>query len=512
MAYPPLIRALCEPSRYPHRVDHVDVVETHISWVLLTGEYAYKIKKPLSLGFLDFSTLERREYFCREELRLNQRTAPELYLDVVAVTGTVSDPCVGGDGRVVEYAVRMREFEQARQLDRRNQCGLLTIAEMSEFGRCMAGFYDSAAVDREGRFGNSEQIGAFALDNLTSLARTTRESTERLRHWTRESLSRLEAEFSRRQAAGWTRECHGDLHLSNLVKLDGGITAFDCIEFEPALRWIDPISDIAFLVMDFDLRKRSDLGSAFLNGCLEENGDYQGVRLLRFYLVYRSLVRSKVAALRLAQPNLSGEEAASASDKLRRHLELAQNYIAPRKPRMILMHGLAASGKTWLSGQLMSLLPGVRIRSDVERKRRGDPSPGLYSLETSRAIYTRLAELAEAILDGGCDVIVDAAFLRREDRRRFLQLAHDRQVDVNVVSCRAADDTVSKRLCRRGLEGEDASDADAEVLAWQRRTAEPLDTEDAAVAVEVRTDEALDLRGLLERLRALGLATPSSSS
>jgi len=496
-------------------VERVDIVETHISWVLLTGRYAYKIKKPVDLGFLDFSSLDRREHFCREELRLNRRTAPDLYLDVVAISGSITAARVGGGGRAIEYAVQMRQFEHDRQLDRLTDSGGISVEEMADFGARMAALYDTVSVDREGRFGGAEQVGSLALDNLTTLSPLLEarhaEVLARLRSWTQEVLRDLVEQFAERQAGGFIRECHGDLHLSNLVKLDSGITAFDCIEFDPALRWIDTISDVAFLVMDIDSRGRSELASSFLNAYLEKSGDYSGVRLLRFYLVYRSLVRCKVAALRLGQSGLLAEERARAGEKLQRHLELAAALIEAPEPRVILMHGLAASGKTTWSARLMLYLPAVRIRSDVERKRRALLDADLYSRATSRATYERLVQLAGDVVEGGFTVVVDAAFLRREERRRFYELARRLGVEWRILACRAGDDTKVLRLRRRGLEGKDASDADEQVLAWQRRTAEPLEADERARAVEIHTDREVDMAALLDDLRPSLLRRPSGS-
>jgi len=301
---PPLFAALLDPACYPHPVAGVRVLETHISWVLLTGEYAYKIKKPVGLGFLDFSSLELRRHYCEEELRLNRRLAPELYLDVVEIRGTPGAPRIGGEGPLLEYAVRMREFPQAALASRALASGAFGAAEVDALAALVARFHEGALRAPESeRFGSPDVVLADALQNFEQLLPLVKSAPDdralrELRLWTkREFAARGEALAARRKQ-GFVRECHGDLHLRNIVLLDGRPVPFDCIEFNAELRWIDVMSEVAFLAMDLEDRGRRDLAWRFLGRYLEATGDYAGLAVLPFYLVYRALVRAKVHLLR----------------------------------------------------------------------------------------------------------------------------------------------------------------------------------------------------------------------
>src|SRR5262245_15020773 len=276
-----VIEGLLRAAAYPHVVGPLRLIETHISWVILTGRYAYKLKKPVRLEFLDFSTLALRKHFCEEELRLNRRLAPELYEDVVAIGGSEREPR-SGQAPVFESALRMREFPADAQLDRRLDAGALSCAEMYALGARIACFHLEAEPAGAGSaYGDAAEVERAAMANfevLLELARddTAQDALRRLARWTEARNAALRETFARRKSEGWIREGHGDLHLANLVSLDSGITAFDCLEFDPRLRWIDVMCDVAFLVMDLEVRGRPDLAYAFLDAYLETTGDYAG--------------------------------------------------------------------------------------------------------------------------------------------------------------------------------------------------------------------------------------------
>ena len=277
-------------------------LETHISFVLLTGTYAYKIKKAVDFGFLDFTTLAARRFFCDEELRLNRRLAPELYLEVVPITGTVDAPVVGGPGPALEYAVKMREFPQNALASRLLAAGLLEPADIDSLAARVAEFHGGIAVAAaDGAFGASDEILRLAQRNfevLAPLLATSPEQSEldELRAWTEREHAARRGAFLRRRQQGFVRECHGDLHLNNIARIDGEIVIFDGIEFNEAMRWIDVMSELAFTVMDLEDRGRADLAHRFLNAYLERTGDHAGLAVLPFYLAYRALVRAKIAA------------------------------------------------------------------------------------------------------------------------------------------------------------------------------------------------------------------------
>lgn len=468
----------------------VEVVETHISWVLLSGEFAWKIKKAVNFGFLDFSTLEQRRFYCAEELRLNRRLAPHLYLEVVPITGTPAAPILGGNGGAIEYAVKMRRFPATAQFDDMLARGELEAAHLDAVAQKIALFHRQAEIAApDSPFGtpdavhqpvrqNFTQIRP-ALDNTDDLARL-----ESLRAWSERAFQRLSITFGQRKRQGDIRECHGDLHLGNLAWFEGAATPFDCLEFNENLRWVDVISEVAFLVMDLHDHGQPELAWRLLNGYLEHSGDYAGLAVLRYYLVYRALVRAKVAALGGTQPVLNG----AALARCREYLVLAESFTRPAAPFLLITHGLSGSGKTTLSGQLAAHLGAIRIRSDIERKRlfglegmarSGSPlDGGLYSPQGHRLTYQHLAELAKSTLEAGWPVIVDAAFLQRTERQAFYKLAQNLGADYAILDLRAPPDVLRQRVAQREKSGNDASEATSAVLEKQLTYDETLDEEE----------------------------------
>jgi uncharacterized protein len=475
-----LVEALQRPACYPHPVDRIELVETHLSWVLLTGDYAYKIKKPVNLGFADFSTLARRRHFCDEELRLNRRYAPSLYLDVVEIRDTAAGPALQGEGLVMEYAVRMRQFQQDALAARLLPAGKLTPERIASLAERIAAFHENAdRAPGSSRYGAPDVVLRDALENIGQLLamQLAGEEPARLQAlwlWT-EHQSGLMADTARRRwTEGCVRESHGDLHLGNLVLLEGELTPFDGIEFEEGYRWIDVASDIAFTVMDLTAHGRSDLGCLFLNAYLERTGDYGSLRMLRFYLAYRALVRAKVALLR--QP--------PERDDFARYLAAAEACVRPSHGAVIAMHGLSGSGKTTVAGALARALGAIRIRSDVERKRlAGQPAlarshsstgSGLYAADATGATYARLVALAAEICAAGWPVIVDAACLKRWQRELLERAAGEAGVLFAIVSVRTGEAALRDRIRAREAAGRDASEAGLAVLEHQLASQEPL--------------------------------------
>ncbi|MDH3588825.1 MAG: AAA family ATPase [Gammaproteobacteria bacterium] len=521
---PPLIQALCRPEVWPHPVQGVRVIETHISWILLTGDYAYKIKRPLDLEFLDFSTLEKRRAACEAELRLNARVAPDLYQSVVAISGSESRPVVseldGHEQPVLEYAVRMREFQQDLQLDRQLQSGDLTLSDMDELASVVAVIHEQAPRSTpDDAWGTVEAIAKPALDNFSMLEPLIddagdRSTLLRLAEWTTTQIALLRPRFEERRKTGFVRECHGDLHLSNLARFEGNIVAFDCIEFDPALRWRDVMSESGFLVMDLAARQRIDMAWRFLNRYLELTGDYHGVALLRFYIVYASMVRAKIAAIRAEQDIPGTPVYTEAARHYRMHLALAERATRPRTPVIIATSGLSGAGKTWLTSRLACVFPAIRMRSDIERKRlygSGQQTDGteieggLYNPDTTRATYEYLRDRARDLLAANFDVIVDATFLKCEQRKLFLDLARESAASLVILRCVADDSVLRERILQREWDGADASQATRAVLAHQQTTAEPLTDEEQAFTISVDTSQETDpLRVAGDICRKLG--------
>jgi aminoglycoside phosphotransferase family enzyme/predicted kinase len=495
--------SLLDPACYPHPITHLQLRETPLSWVLLTGTYAYKIKKPVRLDFIDASTLQRRRFLCEEELRLNRRFAPDLYRDVVAIGEEHGHLRVDISGTAAEYAVRMHEFDASQELGSLLARSRVRGEELAAFGARLAQWHRAADVAADAPAGGSADAGyattatvrAQALDNLTALRRCLGDidgaRLEPLARWTERHLQRLEPLLPQRRRAGRVRECHGDLHSGNIVRWHGQLLPFDCLEFEPQLRWIDTISDVAFLFMDLLTCERADLAHTFVSAYLESDGDYDGLRLLRFYALYRALVRAKVDALALT--NHSGGTARTHRQRLDARLRTAEHLAAPASAALVLMHGVAASGKSWLSERLVAALPALRVRSDLERKRLPatqfpDTPGGRYCAAATDATYTRLLECAASGLQDGHCMVVDATFLDRSQRARFQALAQRLRCPWLIVACTAARATLLRRLAGRIARATDASEATAGVLEQQLRALQPLQPQERAAAVEIDMD------------------------
>ena len=487
---PPLIAALLDPWRYPAAVERVELVQTHISWVLLAGDFAYKIKKPVRLPFLDFSTLAQRQHCCEDELRLNRRFAPDIYLGVVGIYNTPDDPQWAGQGPPIEYAVKMRRFDEAGRLDRVCARGELQPKHVSDLADTLVAFHQQAAVaPLVSRFGSANEVIAPALDNFVDLLRLLPQPDlqtrlRALQAWTEVQFTELAPLMEARKRAGRVRECHGDLHLANMVLIDQRVRLFDCIEFNDDLRWIDVASDIAFAYVDLLAHQQPGLANWLVDEVLSRSGDYEAALVLRFYAVYRALVRAKVAAIRSLQAPDDGHEALT-------YVALAERLVAPVPKRLVITHGLSGCGKTVASTARLQSDPQastLRLRSDVERKRLFGLAPtershsatdsGIYQSTASAQTYARLRTLAAMLLRAGGTVIVDAAFLKRADRDSFRALAKEAGAVFEILAPQATPAQLRERILARQTAGRDASEATLEVLAQQERTVEPLQSDE----------------------------------
>jgi len=526
-ALQPLIAALLDPAAYPHPAPAPRLIETHISWVILAGDYAYKLKKPVNLGFLDFSTLEKREHCCHEEVRLNRRLAPDIYLGVVPVAGT--PPAMEGEGPALEWAVQMRAFPADATLDREAD---ITAEQIDAIADRVARFHgEIAAAPADSGFGLPDAVRAPVAENfrqLRALLPSPDTLLDPLEAWTQFEGQRLADHFTARRAEGYIRECHGDLHLGNIAWLaealppfsKGGTSApsaapsdansvfaqggstpifdgiefndrrcrrdacatrgmpliFDGIEFNPGLRFIDVISEIAFLCMDLTHRGREGLAWRFLNRYLEHTGDYAGLAALPYYLVYRALVRAKVTAIRASQSDGDFTETLS-------YLALAQRITQRPAAALLLMHGVSGCGKTWVSQPLLEQLPAIRLRSDVERKRLFGLTAladsralgeNIYSREAGARTLARLLDLTKTLLSAGFRVIVDATFIKRDWREPFQKLAEERGIPWWIAALEAPSEVLRQRVAARQASGHDASEAGPGVLAAQLAAVEPF--------------------------------------
>lgn len=491
--------------------------ETHISWVILCGEFAYKIKKPLNFGFLDFSSLQLRRHFCDEELRLNRRFSPELYLAVVHITQGEQGPVIDGDGPTIDYAVKMRRFDEEQLLDAIAARGGLDNSLLRALAGELARLHESLpschpdpdssepgtpaallkAIEQ-----NFEQIASYALpaQQLSQL--------QAVRQWTQRLYEQLLPLMVQRVIDGRVIDGHGDAHLGNIAVVNGAVRLFDCIEFNASFRIMDSISEIAFLSMDMSARGYQHASRRLLTDYLEYSGDYAGLRLLRLYCCYFSMVRAKVSLLREPQ---QGKDITStdAYREFLRYLALAQCYMQPVRTFLAITHGLSGSGKTTIAGTLLESSGAVRIRSDVERKRLACMSPeqrstpqqkaSLYSTGMTQKTFSRLQELAAVAIKSGFPVIIDATFLHRTTRASFQQLAATLSVSFVIVDCVAEPAQLRQRLLERERHGQDASEANVAVMENQRINAQPLTAQEQAFRLPVSSAEnAAELWSRLE--------------
>ena len=477
------------------------LIETHISWVLLTDRLAYKLKKPVHLPFVDFTTLASRKHFCEEEVRLNSRLAPTLYLGVAPVCGTEQAPLLDGPGAPIDYAVCMRRFASGALLSERLAAGLLLPEHVEGLARRLGEFHRHAPVAPPPRSVDAvRRVVAPVLRVLEQLrvhCGTAR--TGALETWVRAQAVALGPIWTARERDGHVRECHGDLHLANTVLVDGEVTAFDCIEFDPALRRIDEMSDVAFLTMDLQANGRSDLAFRFLDACLQCSGDYAGVRVLRFYEVYRALVRGLVNFVHPVRPPLLHRPD---------YIGCAERLVqgACRMPRLLITHGVSGSGKSTVASELLAAAGAIRLRSDVERKRlfgmtalERSAGGAIYGSDATARTFRRLAECARSALCAGYPVIVDAAFLRHAERDAFRVLAADLGATFTILHCTAGKARLHERVVTRAAAGTDASDADLQVLERQWACYEPLADDERAYALEISTDAPVDAVALCRR-------------
>jgi uncharacterized protein len=522
------IADMLTPCVYRHPVNRLRVCETNISWVVLTGLYAYKIKKNVRFDFIDASTLAKRHHLCEEELRLNRRLSPALYLDVVPITREPGGLRVDGEGVIAEYAVRMRQFDASQELSALLEHRDVDQRELADLGLRLARFHeDAAAAAFDGNFPYTAQLHDAVLGNLATLlchvdGVAGLPELGCLIDWTHDYLHDCLPQLRRRELRGAIHECHGDLHARNIARWEGQLLPFDCLEFDPKLRWIDVMNDVAFLVMDLTAHGRKDLASAFLNAYLERTGDYDGVRHLPFYSVYRALVRAMVDSLAVEGDTARRSEF---QNRLRKRVKAAADYATQPTPTLFIMHGPSGSGKSWFSERLAPLLGAVRIRSDVERKRLvGAVSTssaegagfekGLYEPAMSVRTYAHMLECAESCLEGGMNTIVDAAFLKKEDRRLFRDLAARRGVAFIILSCRADSTMLTERVRERAETRVGPSDADVNVLGHQLTSQERLGADEQSQVIEVDTTQSLAcekaVMAIHDRLSFAGSGLPTT--
>lgn len=509
------IKTLCRKEAFTDDVGQIELIETHISWVLLTGNYAYKIKKPVNFGFLDFSTLEKRKFYCQEEVRLNSRLAKAWYLEVVPITGSFDCPKIGGNGEPIEYTVKMMQFPSVQTLGQSAKNGNLSCADINRISRIIADFHQSIEkAGADSTYGESRDIKRWFDENFVHIRPCLKDEQDlqrlnTLESWGKSEWSEKTSLMQQRKQTGFIRECHGDLHLGNMTRIGGEIVLFDCIEFNPMLRWIDVISEVAFVVMDLLHLGYEGFTQRFLNQYLQQTGDYEGLGLLRYYVVYRALVRAKVALLRKSQ-NADKSDNENLFLQYQSLIVLADKFSKVRPLRLIITHGFSGSGKSTYACQLAEKTGVIQIRSDIERKRlfgyqaqsttQSATGNGIYTNKASVETYQRLADLAKTTLDAGFSVIIDAAFLNVNQREQFKNLAKECLAVFTIIDCQASSAVLRKRI---ELRHDDPSEATLAVLERQLDSVEPLHDDELKVTVKIDTETGIDLESLVAHIEAI---------
>ncbi len=514
---PPLIQQMLQPDFYSHSVQEpIQLLQTHISYVFLTGEYAYKVKKPANFGFLDFTSLEKRRYFCHEELRLNRRLSPDLYLSVLPIVETAGQYQFGAvdtEQTAAEYALQMRQFPQDMLLSQLFQDGKLTPKIVQQLAIQVVDFHASAITNPDvtayGSVASVQQVDTnnHAISTPFIGTAQTQQQLDETRVFTTQFFERHADWFTQRQTEGKIRECHGDLHLNNVCFYQDKIQIFDCIEFNQEFRNIDVIYDVAFMVMDLAFQGRVDLANLFLNTYLEQTGDYQGAVLLPLYLSMRAYIRGNVNSLALNDPAISTLDKAEFLQRAQAYYRQAWDYSRRSQGRLILMSGLSGSGKSTVAHQIAQKLNAIHVRSDAVRKhlaeiplhQRGDHGgtfgSGIYTPEMTQKTYGALLELGLLLAQQGWPVILDAKYDRQSLRQTVMEAAiaaHQEsaaQIPIKIVQCTAPIEVLRDRLNRRTG---DIADATADLLESQIKAAEPLIDSERAVAITLQTDQPLE--------------------
>lgn len=526
-----LIKQLLNPDIYPHPVSVITTIETHISIVFLSGQYAYKLKKPVNFGFLDFSTLEQRKKFCQLELTLNARTAPDLYLDLVAVyprqiTQTINAQAAAdlpekqliqlqpNTEAPIEYLVKMKQFDPNLVLGKHLQKNSLSRHQIHSLAHQIAQFHQNAEPVKSTEFyGNPQDLILPMVDNFPSLLKTfahpeIQYRLNQLYDWTIFTRDQLKSALIARKESGFIKACHGDMHLDNITLIDDQPVLFDGIEFNEQFRWIDIINDLAFILVDLTFRQKNTLRRQLLNLYINLTGDFKGLELLKFYQVYRAMVRAKITALRYHQLEDSNSEKQPFWDKALQYISLSEDIAYNNQPpKLILMQGISGSGKSYYSEKIIDVFDAISISSDRERKRIFGIDPldrvdeaqkkTLYSADMNQKTYRSLLEHSEGLLKSGINVIVDATFLQATHRLPFKKLAEKQHCDFIIFSIEPKLDTLTAQINLRDENNDNPSDANIAVMQHQYRHFSAATKEEGKVWFQVpglplETDVFLD--------------------
>jgi aminoglycoside phosphotransferase family enzyme/predicted kinase len=515
-----VLKSLLKPDAYPEPTSCVELVQTHVSYIFLTDRFAYKIKKSVDFGFLNFSTIDRRRYYCNEEVRLNSRLCPDIYEGVVEVRANSSGAAFHGSGQLIDYAVKMKRLPADQMLDHlvANRC--VTSSDMKSISRVVADFHRTAAtsatIEEYGRLErimfnwqeNFDQTMAFEDTTLPGIDR------ELIQSWVMKFASDNQHLFEQRISDGFIRECDGDIHLENICLDEGNVHIFDCIEFNERYRCCDTAADIAFLLMDLDYHDRHDLAADVISEYITASGDDRVTDLIDFYKIYRAFVRGKVESFRFKDAGIDPIDQNRAGDRAIRYFRLACGYIERLSlpPTLFITCGLMGSGKSSLARQLGFELGICPHSSDVIRKQLAGISAnepvvtsfaeGLYNPAVTEVTYAELSSLAASDLSQGRSSIVDASFINRNQRNRFNVLAQTMGIALVILHTSCSGTDIRRRLTERQIAGPSPSDGRIELLDQQTALFEqPDDTEGTVITFAVSSTLSEMTRTVFERLR-----------
>jgi aminoglycoside phosphotransferase family enzyme/predicted kinase len=512
---PELVKALLKPGAYPEATGKIELVQTQMSFVFLTDQFVYKVKKPVDLGYLDYTTLEKRHFYCQKEVELNRRLCPEIYLGVVPVTSDNGAIRIGGRGETIEYAVRMRRLPQEKMMNVLLANDGVSAEMITGVARKLADFHKEAETSPEiSAFGQIKAITRNTDENFTQtgnyIGKTiSKDSYQLIKEYTDNFIQKNAPLFNKRVKEGRIRDCHGDLHAAHICFADG-TCIYDCIEFNDRFRYCDVASEMAFLAMDLDHYGRADLSRALIKAYVADSGDKELLKLLGFYKAYRAYVRGKVEGFKLDDPYISEGEKTKTLEVAASYFDLARAYTRAR-PALFITVGLVGTGKSTLAQALAGRLGLVVLSSDVTRKQlAGVPltehrfegfDGGIYSDEFSRRTYDKMFSGAGDILGEGGSVVLDASFIRAEERLKAKRLAEEAGADFYIIECQLDEANIKKRLERRLKEGS-VSDGRWEIYRPQKEAFAPVKEATPPKHVIVDTSQPLaeNIRQILDKI------------
>ncbi|MBN1548118.1 MAG: AAA family ATPase [Syntrophaceae bacterium] len=498
--------AMTDPSFYSFPPPKVELIQTHISWIFIAGEEVFKVKKAVNFGFLDFTTLEKRKFYCEEEVRLNRRLAPQVYLGVVAISRNREGKIVLGTGEtVIEYAVHMRKIPAEKMLKTLLKNPDFDQSTIAAVAGKLARFHQEA--DTGGKIDEMGRIGTIRFNHEENFAQTvpfigvtlSTSSHAFIRDWARRFMTDQEELFHKRVREHRIRDCHGDLHLEHIVINDDDIIIFDCIEFNERFRFGDVAAEVAFLAMDLDFNGYAALSDLFVQSYTECSGDSEIPALIDFYKCYYAFVRGKVTGFQLNDPHLSAKVRQDVTQTASRYFDLALSCAARfAKPTLIIMSGLMGSGKSVVARELSRLTGALTIKMDVIRKelleipvtehRLDDFGQGIYSDDITGHVYGKALEKAASILGLGKSVIIDASYKKKEHRLAARDLAADLKADFFIVECVCPDSCARSRLETRMKVLGEASDGRPQIYDAQQKDFDAVVEFPPSVHLKLDTD------------------------